>query len=85
MRECARVEYRGFGLGQLLTAALAGAAAGAAVAYFTAPRAGVESRNRLRSMSDDARQAATHLPEALQKAAAAARDAFNEALTEGTV
>ena len=83
MRECARVEYRGFGLGQLLTAALAGAAAGAAVAYFTAPRSGTETRNRLRAMSDDARQRASNLPEAFQKAAAAAREAFSEALVEG--
>jgi hypothetical protein len=83
MRECARVEYRGFGLGQVLTAAIAGAVAGAAVAYFTAPRSGTETRNRLRAMSDDARQAASNLPEAFQKAAAAAREAFNEALVEG--
>ena len=85
MRECARVEYRGFGLGQILTAAIAGAAAGAAFAYITAPRSGVETRNRLRGMSDEARQAATHLPEAFQRAAAAARDAFTEALSEGGV
>lgn len=85
MRECAQVEYRGFGLGQVLTAAIAGAAAGAAFAYFTAPRSGIETRNRLRAVSDDARQAATHLPEAFQKAAAAAREAFTAALTEGGV
>ena len=83
MRECAPVEYRGFGLGQVLTAALAGAAAGAAVAYFTAPRSGTETRNRLRAMSDDARQRASNLPEALQKAVAAAREAFNDALDGG--
>lgn len=85
MRECTRVEYRGFGLGQLLTAAVAGAAAGAAVAYFTAPRSGVETRNRLRAMSNDVRQGASNLPEAFQKAAAAAREAFTEALVDGGV
>lgn len=85
MKECARVEYRGFGFGQLLTAALAGAAAGAAFAYLTAPRSGIESRNRLRALSNDARHTANSLPDAFQKAAVAAREAFNDALAEGGV
>lgn len=85
MKECSHVESRGFGLGQLLTAAIAGAAAGAAVVYFTAPRSGAETRHRLRALSNDARQTAANVPEAIHKAATAAREAFNEALTEGSV
>lgn len=83
MREQTRIEYRGFGAGHVFVALLAGAAAGAVWAYFTAPRSGAESRRRLRSVSNDARDTVTHLPQALRKATEAAKDAFQQALDEG--
>jgi gas vesicle protein len=82
MREAARIEYRGFGLGHVLIAMLSGAAAGAAVAYFTAPRSGAETRERIRFMSEEARDTATQLPQALRKASEAAKEAFTEAMDE---
>lgn len=81
-REEARIEYRGFGVGQMLLAMLSGAAAGAAVTYFTAPRSGAETRQRLQSMTNDARDTVNHLPQALRKATEAAKEAFTEALNE---
>ena len=82
MRDEPRIEYRGYGFGQMLMAVLSGALAGAAVAYFTAPRSGVETRQRLRSMSSDARETVGQLPGALRKATEAAKEAFTEALDE---
>lgn len=74
--------YRGFGFGQLLVAALSGAAAGAAVAYLTAPASGEESRRRLRSVVDDTKDGVQRVPVALRRATEAAREAFIEALDE---
>jgi gas vesicle protein len=73
---------RGPGFGHLLVALLGGAAAGAAVAYLTAPRSGVESRRRIQAMANGARDTAERLPVAVRKATEAARDAFEEALRE---
>lgn len=77
-----RVEYRGFHFGHMLLALLGGAAAGAAAAYLTAPRAGAVTRKRLLCMADDAGDSVTRVPEAIQKATEAARNAFMEALKE---
>jgi gas vesicle protein len=68
------------GFSHLLVAVGFGAAAGAVAAYFTAPRAGVESRRRLLAIADDTRDTVHRVPDALRKATEAARDAFNEAL-----
>jgi gas vesicle protein len=72
----------GFGVGHLLLALMGGAAAGAAAVFLTAPRSGQETRRRLHSAADETRDAVGRVPVALRKATEAARDAFNEALTE---
>jgi gas vesicle protein len=82
MREQPRIEYRGFSFGQVFIAALTGAAAGAAVAYFTAPAAGTESRRRIRTAVDETRDGVARVPEALRKATEAAREAFVETLAK---
>ena len=74
---------RGPGFGHFLVALLGGAAAGAAVVYLTAPRSGAESRQRIQSAANGARDTAGRLPIALRKATEAARDAFEETLREG--
>lgn len=71
------------GVGHFLMALLGGAAAGATVAYFTAPRSGADSRRRIQDVADDARETATRFPVAIRRATEAARDAFNETLREG--
>jgi gas vesicle protein len=73
---------RGPGLGHLFIALLGGAAAGAAAAYLTAPRSGAESRRRIQAMAEDTRDTVGRVPDALRKATAAARDAFNQALKD---
>jgi gas vesicle protein len=73
---------RGPGFGHLFIALLGGAAAGAAVAYLTAPRSGAESRERIQALAEDTRDTVGRVPEALRKATQAAREAFNEALKE---
>jgi len=71
------------GFGRFLMALLGGAAAGATVAYFTAPRSGPDNRQRIHDVADTARETATRLPVALRRATEAARDAFNDTLREG--
>lgn len=73
---------RGAGFGSILVALLGGAAAGAAFAYLTAPRSGVETRRRLQATADDARGTAARFPDALRNATVAAREAFEETLRE---
>jgi gas vesicle protein len=68
------------GLGHLFLAMLGGAAAGAAAAYLTAPRSGLETRLRIRATADETRGTVERVPHALRKATEAARDAFDEAL-----
>jgi gas vesicle protein len=84
MREKQTILYRGFGFGHVLLAALTGAAAGAAVAYLTAPASGEESRKRLHDAVEGTRDGAARMPLALRRATEAARDAFTEALEEGS-
>ncbi len=70
----------------ILIAFLAGAAAGAAVAYLTAPRSGRELREDLRGWAGDVREKAVRVPHAFRaaysKASEAAKTAFVEALHE---
>jgi gas vesicle protein len=77
--------YRTSGI-NLVCAFLVGAAAGAAVAYLTAPSSGRETRERLKDWTSNAGQRATRLPravgEAYSRAARAAKDAFNESMRE---
>jgi gas vesicle protein len=73
------------GVGRLLLAMLGGAAVGAAAAYLTAPRSGVETRRRIQTAANDARGTAERVPLALRKATEAAREAFNETLRTGGV
>jgi len=71
------------GFGHFLIALLGGAAAGATIAYFTAPRSGLDSRRRIHDVAGNARETATRFPVALRRATEAAREAFNETLREG--
>jgi gas vesicle protein len=80
MKEQPRIEYRGFGFGQVFLAALTGAAAGAAFAYLTAPASGEDSRRRLREAAAGTKQGVERVPEALARATEAARQAFLEAI-----
>jgi gas vesicle protein len=80
MKEQAETRHRGLHGGHVLLALLGGAAAGAAVAFLTAPRSGVESRQRLRGLAEEARDTVGRVPVAVKKATEAAREAFNEAL-----
>jgi gas vesicle protein len=61
---------------------LGGAAAGALAVYLTAPRAGADTRRRIRAVADDTRDTVERVPFALRKATEAAREAFNEALRD---
>lgn len=72
-----------YGGGHLVAAFLGGAAAGAVVALLTAPRAGRESRERVRDYIDHRRDDAARLPSAVRAAGEAARNAFGEAIHEG--
>ncbi len=82
MKAQPRIEYRGFGFGQVLLAAMAGAAAGAAFAYLTAPAAGQESRRRMRDAVAGTRREVERVPLALARATEAAREAFIETLDQ---
>jgi gas vesicle protein len=75
-----------YGGAHLLIAFLAGAAAGAAVAYLTAPRSGRETREQMKGWADDVRGKAVRVPhavrEAYTKATDAAKTAFVQALRD---
>jgi gas vesicle protein len=75
-----------YGGAHILIAVLAGAAAGAAVAYLTAPGSGKETREQLKGWAGDARAKAGRVPrafrEAYAKATEAAKTAFAEALRD---
>jgi hypothetical protein len=68
------IEYRGFGLGHVFIAALAGAALGATL--------GPGARRRIGRVLDDAKDSMGRVPSALRQARVAAREAFHEALGE---
>jgi gas vesicle protein len=75
-------ETRGFNGAHLLVAFTAGAVAGAAVAYLTAPRSGKETREALQAWTKDARDKASRIPhsvrEAVERGAQAGKEAFVE-------
>ena len=73
---------RGFTGTQVFIALLTGAAAGAAVAFMTAPRSGKETREALQGWARDARTKAGRLPHAVSKAVERATQAGKEAFAE---
>jgi gas vesicle protein len=77
-------EHNCYGGAHLLIAFLAGAAAGAAMALMTAPKAGKETRDTLRVWAKDAQSTIERVPAALKeaydKATVAAKDAFTDSL-----
>ena len=75
-------EKTGFSGGQMALAFLGGAAAGAVVALLTAPQSGAKSREQIRDRVMASRDRVAQVPDALQGALAAARDAFNESLSK---
>jgi gas vesicle protein len=76
------IETRSFSGLQLFVAFATGAAAGAAVAYLTAPRSGKETRDALQVWAREARNKASRLPQAVRQAVErgshAGKDAFSE-------
>jgi gas vesicle protein len=83
MRQRDEETRSGFTGGQVFLGFLAGAAAGAVAAILSAPRAGDETRQRLRDLADEGRDRAQRLPDALAEASEAARQAFAQAMTNG--
>jgi gas vesicle protein len=73
-------DHRGFGVTHLITAFIAGAASGAALALLTAPRSGEASRKQLRDLLFSTVEDAGRIPHALSAAVAAAAQAFAGAL-----
>jgi len=73
------IETNGFSKKQLFIAFATGAAAGAAVAYLTAPRTGKEMRATLQTWARDARDKAAVIPQAIRHATKAGKEAFAEA------
>jgi len=67
---------------QILIAFATGAAAGAAVAYLTAPRTGKEMRASLQTWARDARDKAAVIPTAIRHAVERGTKAGKEAFTE---
>jgi gas vesicle protein len=65
-----------------MLAFLGGAAAGAAIAVLTAPRAGRDTREQLVGYVKTGTEKTRHLPGAVKAATGAARDAFTEAMHE---
>jgi gas vesicle protein len=79
-------EENGYSGAQVLLAFLAGAVVGTSVALLSAPASGSETRGAIRGWARDTGGRATRLPEALghayKEATAAAKKAFNEALSD---
>ena len=75
-------DTRSFSGLQLLIAFTTGAAAGAAIAYLTAPRSGKETREALQVWAQDAKHKASRIPQAVREAVGrgtqAGKDAFAE-------
>jgi gas vesicle protein len=71
-------DVRGHSTGTLVLAFLAGAVAGAVVAVLTSPKSGSEVRESLRGLTKDGRAR-----RAIDRVAAAARGAFDEAAGGG--
>jgi gas vesicle protein len=75
-------QTRSFSGVHLLTAFITGAAAGAAVAFITAPRSGKETREALQVWARDVRGKAVRIPhavgQAVERAARVGKEAFSE-------
>jgi gas vesicle protein len=71
----------------MLVSFVVGAAVGAAVAYLTAPRTGRETREKIRDLAWEARDAIARVPQAVSEAATrsarAAKDSFSSSMREG--
>jgi len=78
----AMTETRGFNGGHLLVAFTAGAVAGAAVAYLTAPRSGKETREALQGWAKDVRDKASRIPHSVREAVERGKQAGKEAFVE---
>jgi gas vesicle protein len=75
-------ESRGFTGTQMLMAFMTGAAAGAAVAFMTAPRTGKETREALSTWAMDARDKAARIPQAVRDAVDTGTRAGKEAFAD---
>ena len=75
-------ETRSFNGLQLLLAFATGAAAGAAVAFITAPRSGKETREALQVWARDARDKASRIPHAVREAVDRGTHAGKEAFSQ---
>lgn len=71
---------RAFSGSHVLVAFLAGATAGAVVAYLTAPRSGRETREELKKLGRNFAGTAQKVPTAIRSASTAAAEAFTETL-----
>jgi gas vesicle protein len=78
----AMTETRGFNGLQILIAFVTGAAAGAAVAYMTAPRTGKDTRAALQGWAKDARNKASRIPQAVRDAVDRGTQAGKEAFAQ---
>jgi gas vesicle protein len=76
------IETRSFSGTQLFVAFATGAAAGAAVAYLTAPRSGKETRDALQVWARDARNKASRIPHAVREAVERGSHTGKEAFSE---
>jgi len=81
-------EGGGYRRTHLLTAFIVGAAAGAVIAYLTAPESGRRNRERVKDAARTAGRAARETPGRLRdswsRAVEAARSVLEDALDEGT-
>jgi|WetSurMetagenome_2_1015567.scaffolds.fasta_scaffold688914_1 gas vesicle protein len=73
---------RDFNALHLFAAFTAGAVAGAAVAYLTAPRSGKETREAIQNWARDARDKAARLPQAVRLAVERGKQAGQEAFAD---
>jgi gas vesicle protein len=72
----------GYNGSHVMMAFLGGAAAGAAVAYLTAPKSGRETREDVRGYAQSGVDQGRALPGAMKAAGGAARDAFASSMNE---
>ena len=75
-------ETRSFNGFQLFLAFTAGAAAGAAVAYLTAPRSGKETREAIQGWAKDTRGKMSRIPHSVREAVERGKQAGKEAFVE---
>lgn len=74
---------KGFSGSQMLLAVLGAAAAGVAIGYLTAPKAGAETRAGIKGMARDTVDSARQIPVALKAAGSAAGAVFVETMRDG--